>query len=376
MNIIEQDAKSLLRKSKKIDSWFLSRYGMNLYRGCEHDCIYCDGRAEKYNVSGVFEKDIIVKTNAVELLSKELSPKRKRKPMKQAYIILGGGVGDSYQPIEKEYQITRKVLKLLCNFHYPVHVLTKSTLVLRDIDLLKKINDKSRVITSFSFSSTNEKAGAIFEAGVPLPDKRLDAVRRLRDEGLHCGMFLMPVIPFITDSESIMEKTIKDAKDAGIEFIIFGGMTLKAGRQEEYFMKCIEKYYPSLVKSYQNLYENSGKYGSANKDYYIHINRRFISLAKKYKMPIRIPISLYNDILDINDLAVVMLEHIDYLVKRQGKDTPYSYSAYQISKLEKPLYIMKDDLKSIKGVGEVTEKLLKEIIETRNCKYLNMLLYK
>ena len=103
MNIIEENAKSILRKYKKIDSWFITRYGMNLYRGCLHNCVYCDGRAERYYVEGEFGKDIIVKKNAPEILDRELNPERKRVPFKKSYIMLGGGVGDSYQPAENAF---------------------------------------------------------------------------------------------------------------------------------------------------------------------------------------------------------------------------------------------------------------------------------
>jgi len=106
-------AKSILRKYKKIDSWFLSRYGMNLYRGCTHNCVYCDGRAEKYNLEGEFGQDVAVKVTALDILARELNPKQKRILFKPGYIMVGGGVGDSYQPAEKEYKLTRQVLELL-----------------------------------------------------------------------------------------------------------------------------------------------------------------------------------------------------------------------------------------------------------------------
>ena len=97
LNIKEIKAKSILRKQKKIESWFLTNYSLNLYRGCIHNCVYCDGRYEKYQVDGNFGEEVTVKTNAIEILKKELDPKRKRKPMKKGFIGLGGGVGDSYQ---------------------------------------------------------------------------------------------------------------------------------------------------------------------------------------------------------------------------------------------------------------------------------------
>ena len=115
MKIREVEAKSILIKRKKIDSWFVSHYGMNLYRGCEHNCVYCDGRAERYYVDGVFGENVTVKINAAEILGKELDQKRRRVKLKPSYIMLGGGVGDSYQPIEEKYGLTRRILEILNN---------------------------------------------------------------------------------------------------------------------------------------------------------------------------------------------------------------------------------------------------------------------
>ena len=176
MTVTEINAKSILRKHKKIDSWFITRYGMNLYRGCTHNCVYCDGRAEGYYVDGEFGEDVAVKINAIELLRKELDPQRKRVPFKRSYIGLGGGVGDSYQPVEKKYQFSRQALQLLYEFKHPVHILTKSTLVKRDIDIIKKINEQNRAIVSISFSSADDEISAIFEPGVPPPSERLKTI--------------------------------------------------------------------------------------------------------------------------------------------------------------------------------------------------------
>ena len=93
MIIRETEARSILLKHKKIDSWFISRYGLNLYRGCTHNCVYCDGRSERYHVNGPFGENVTVKINAVEVLARELDPKRRRVKLKPSYIMLGGGVG-------------------------------------------------------------------------------------------------------------------------------------------------------------------------------------------------------------------------------------------------------------------------------------------
>ena len=373
MTIREIEAKSVLRKYKKIDSWFISRYGMNLYRGCTHNCIYCDGRAEGYYVDGEFGEDVTVKVNAIEILRRELDPKRKRTPFKRSFIMIGGGVGDSYQPVEAKYQLSRRALELVGEYNFPVHVLTKSTLVKRDIDILKKINKKNRAIVSFSFSSVNDEISAIFEPGVPPPSKRLKTLTFFKNEGIACGMFLLPVIPFITDTPELMEETIRKASEAGLDFIIFGGMTLKEGRQKDYFFKTLRNKYQKLMGEYENIYQKN-KWGEAAEEYYNSINLTFNSIVKKYKIPPRIPLALYKDILEENDLVVVILEHIDYLLKIEGRTSPYGYAAYSVSQIKEPLSFMKRELKRINGVGKVTENIILEILETKNSSYFKKLL--
>jgi len=373
MTIREIEAKSILRKYKKIDSWFISRYGMNLYRGCIHNCIYCDGRSEGYYVDGEFGEDVTVKVNAIEILRRELDPKRKRTPFKRSFIMIGGGVGDSYQPIEEKYQLSRKALELVDEYNFPVHVLTKSTLVKRDIDILKKINNKNRAIVSFSFSSVDDEISAIFEPGVPPPSERLKTLTFFKNEGIACGMFLLPVIPFITDTPELMEETIRKASEADLDFIIFGGMTLKEGRQKDYFFKILRNKYPELIVEYENIYQKS-KWGEAAGEYYNSINLTFNSIVKKFKIPPRITLALYKDILEENDLVVVILEHIDYLLKLEGRTSPYGYAAYSISQLKEPLSSIKRELKKIGGVGKVTEKIILEILKTGNSSYYKKLL--
>ncbi len=373
MAIMEVEAKSILRKHKKIDSWFISRYGMNLYRGCAHNCVYCDGRAESYYVDGEFGRDVTVKVNAIEILRRELDPKRKRVPFKRSFIMVGGGVGDSYQPIERKYQLTRQALELMYEFNLPVHMLTKSTLIKRDVDILKSINERSRAIVSFSFSSVDDKICALFEPGVPSPAERLHTITFFKNEGIACGMFLLPVIPFLTDTPELLEQTVSKAEEAGVDFVIFGGMTLKEGRQKDYFLDKLQKTHPELIAKYQNIYRGN-QWGEATKEYYSLISQRFNSIAKKYNMPKRMPLALFRDILEQDDLVVVLLEHIDYLLKLEGKPSSFGYAAYSISQLKAPLLTVKDDLLKIKGVNKVIEPVIPEILDTGSSSYYEKLL--
>ena len=373
MIIREIKAKSLLRKYKRIDSWFISRYGMNLYRGCAHNCSYCDGRAEGYYVSGEFGKKIEVKINAPELLKKELDPTRKRVPLKKGLILPGGGVGDSYQPIEAKYELTKEILKIINQFDFGIHILTKSSLVERDIDIISEINQKSRAILSFSFSSTNEKISKIFEPGASSPTARLKTISKFKSNGIPCGMLLMPVIPFFTDTAEMMERSIRDAKNAGVDFIIFGGMTLKEGRQKEHFFGLIKKLNPDLIKSYQKIYAG-GKYGSPAHSYVQKINSLFFEICSRHKIPPRIPAGIFSNFIDQNDLVVVILDQMDYLLKVRGQRSSYGFAAYSLSQLKEPIENLKDEFTSLSGIGVVTKKLIEEILQSGTCSYYEKLL--
>lgn len=373
MGFIEVKAKTILNRYKKIDSWFISKYGLNLYRGCSHACVYCDGRAEKYHVKD-FGSTVAVKTNALEILQRELNLVRKPDLRESGFIMLGGGVGDSYQPLEEKYRLTRKVLELLLEKRLPVHILTKSISVERDLDILEKINKVSRVIISMSFSSVDDKISQLFEPGVPLPSKRLEVLKKIKEKGFSIGLFLLPVIPFITDKVELLEDVFREAKRINVDFIVFGGMTLKEGRQKNYFYNILGKYYPNLLVEYENIYHKD-PWGSPSKDYIDVLYKTLSVISSEYNIPVRIPPYLYRGLLDENNLVIIILEHIDYLLKLRGRRSPYGYAAYSISKLDKPLSMMKDKLREIKGVGRVTENIILEILETGTSRYYEDMLF-
>jgi len=346
---------------------------MNLYRGCAHNCVYCDGRSERYQVDGVFGEDVAVKTNAVEVLRRELKPVGRRVKLKPSYIMLGGGVGDSYQPIEAKYHLTRRTLQVLIECGWPVHILTKSTLVERDFDIVEQINEQNRAIVSFSFSSTNDELSAVFEPHVSPPSERLKTLALFKRKGIVCGMFLLPVIPFVTDTSEMIAEALRNAHEIGVDFVIFGGMTLKNGRQKEYFLGLLREKHPELLAKYAQIYGQDDVWGQATEEYYTTINSIFNEISKRYRIARRVPPALYKDILTENDLVVVMLEHIDYFLRLDGKRSSFGYAAYEISKLDKPLSTMKTKLREIRGIGVKTEEIILEILETKNSAYYNSL---
>jgi DNA repair photolyase len=372
--IKETTAKSLLRKNKKIDSWFISRYGMNIYRGCFHNCTYCDGRSEKYRVEGEFGKEIAVKTNAIQLLSRELDPAKKRVPMKPGFIMVGGGVGDAYQPVEKEYQLTRQALEMISRYNHPVHILTKSTLVERDLDLVSEISRKSGAIVSISFSSVDDGMSRQFEPGVPTPSHRLNTLKRFKEKGVTTGMFLMPVIPLITDSNSHLESALIQAKQAGVDFVIFSSMTLKRGRQLDHYMSFLKDNWPHLVPQYNELYKD-GPWGQAEPEYHQDLHHRLFKAARQIDLPLRIPFHIFKNIIDGIDLITVILEQMDYLLKMAGKKSLYGWAAFNISKQKDFLNLSSEEMVRIKGVGPTTVSIIEEILKTGRCRYYERLLY-
>ena len=374
VNINEIQSRSILRKQKKVDSWFVSRYGMNLYRGCTHNCSYCDGRAGKYRVDGEFGRDITVKINAIDILRKELDPRRKRKPMKQGFIFVGGGVCDSYQPSEQKYQLTRRALQLIAEHNFPVHMLTKSTLIERDVDILTEIREKQGAIISMSFSSVDDGISAHFEPGVPLPSRRLKTLELFKKRGFPVGMYLMPVLPFITDTPEKIQQTVREAVNVGVDFIIFGGMTLKGGRQQHYFYNVLKDYDASLINTYKHIYSDNSC-GEARGDYYQSVHNVFHKIARSFNIPARIPPHLWRRLVDENDRVVVVLEHIDYLLKLRGEMSHYGAAAYSISQLKEPISTILDRVQELPGVGKSTAGLIRELLAAGRSTYYEWLLF-
>ncbi len=372
--IKEIEAKSILRKHKRIDSWFISRYGMNFYRGCSHNCSYCDGRSEKYRVGGEFGRDIEVKVNAIETLRRELNPQRKHIPLKKCFMMIGGGVGDSYQPAEKTYELTRQALELMLEFKWPVHILTKSIEIERDLDLIKRINRQTRAVVNFSFSSADDTLSAFLEPGVHPPSRRLETLARFKQEGISCGLFLMPVVPFLTDTPTQIDTTLSKAKEAGVDYIIFSPLTMKEGRQKEYFYDVLERHDAGLRAVYQSIFP-SHPYGLPADRYMSSVHEIFLPIARKNKLPIRMPARMFSDILGENDFVEVLLGQLDYLCKIRGKPSPFGLAANSISQLKEPLSLLKDRLRNLKGVGATTERIILEILVTGKSTYLESLLY-
>jgi len=267
------EAKTILSKLREKDSLFGLTYNMNLYRGCQHGCIYCDTRSECYGIKDI--SGISVKKNALELLRKELRTKRKNKGT-----IGTGSMNDPYMPIEKELQLTRNALAIVAQEKFPVHIITKSDLVARDIDLLQEIS-KVYAAVSFTITTTNDALSGKIEPQAPKSSERFKAMERLAGKGIYTGITLMPVLPFINDTKENIETLVKRAKNAGASYVLpIFGVTLRKGSRE-YFYKMLENNFPSLKRRYEISF---GEKYICNSPDYKTLNHTFKALAKELGM--------------------------------------------------------------------------------------------
>ena len=364
--ISEINAKSILRKYKKIDSWFIAKYAMNLYRGCQHNCAYCAGRAEQHHVEGDFGSNITVKINALEILRKELNPKRKK--LEKSFLFLGGGVNDAYQPAEEQYQLTRHVLELALEFKWPVHIPTKSAMVERDLDLIQQINSQSKALISFSLSTVDVDVAVLFEPGASLPAERLRVLENFRAHGINGGIFYMPILPYVTDSEKQMTDVVRLSFEHKAQYLVMAGLTLKPGRQRQYYENVLKRYKSQHLKEYGKIYGN-GKWGNVSEGYYSWLEKRFYNIARKWELAKRIPINLYNDILSREDLLRIALEHLDYLHRKLEKPSPFANIVSKIQNLPGPFENYLSGLKNISGIGPFSEKIILELWHTGTSQY-------
>ena len=269
--IREIRAKVLLSHVKQPDPWFGLKYAMNLYRGCQHQCIYCDSRSECYRIEN-FNSEVLVKANAIELLRQELARKRVKGT------IGTGSMNDPYMPLEKDVNLTGRALEVIAQFGFPVHVLTKSDLVLRDLDTLGRISARYAAV-SFTITTADDELAKRLEPGAPLVSRRLQAMKTLAAHGIYTGIFMMPVLPFIEDSEENVRQIVEQARAHGAAYVVpWFGMSLR-DRQRAYYYDRLDELFPGLRDRYERAY--GGQYHCAvpNAD---RLSAVFSALCERY----------------------------------------------------------------------------------------------
>ncbi|MBQ8237657.1 MAG: radical SAM protein [Oscillospiraceae bacterium] len=221
-----------------------ARNGMNLYRGCQHGCIYCDSRSKCYQMNHIFE-DIEVKENALQLLEAALKSKRRT-------CMIGTGVmSDPYTPLEARLGMTRQALHLIEKYGFGATVLTKSDRILRDLDVLQRINDRSKAVVQMSLTCWDDERSRLIEPNVSTTRQRLKALKVFQAAGIPTVVWLCPVLPFLTDTPENIRAILDACADAGVKGIIqFGmGLTLREGNRE-YFYAQLDRKFPGLKQRY------------------------------------------------------------------------------------------------------------------------------
>ena len=226
---------SLLNKITNKDKLFNGDYTLDPYQNCEFGCIYCDS---------TYDKTIYIKTDAAQILKEELETTKKG-------IIIVGSVSDPYQKTEKSHNITRDLLKIIQKYDFPCHILTKSNLIIRDIDIISKMNNS---IATISITTLNQTLSNIFEKNVPPPIERLETIKKLSEAGIKTGLAVIPILPFITEKE--LENIVRSAKKHKAQYILHKHLELR-GDKKNIFMKTLEEFYPDLAEKYEKLYEDS-----------------------------------------------------------------------------------------------------------------------
>lgn len=237
-----------------------AKNGMNIYRGCSHGCIYCDSRSICYQMNHDFE-DIEVKLNAPKILEDTLKRKRKK------CMIGTGAMSDPYIHLEEKLGNTRKCIELIHSYGFGLAIQTKSARILRDLDLLKKINDKTKCVVQMTLTTYDEDLCKIIEPNVSTTRERFEVLKIMRDNGIPTVVWLCPILPFINDTEENIRGILDYCIEAKVHGIIcFGmGLTLREGNRE-YFYKKLDEHFPGMKARYMERYKYAYEIPSPNND--------------------------------------------------------------------------------------------------------------
>ncbi|MCK5812208.1 MAG: radical SAM protein [Clostridiales bacterium] len=242
----EIPSKNIIMKNKHPEYWFGHDYNMNLYKGCFHGCIYCDSRSDCYQIDNFDE--VSIKKDAIAIIKRQLSGFR------HVGVIGTGSMSDPYNSYEKEYKLTKKALILIEKYGFGVGISTKSNLVARDINILRRIQQKAPVTICLTITAADDEVCKRIEPNVSLSSERFEVLRKLSDEGIYCGILMMPLLPGITGNIENVREIIFLAKRAKVDFIYPSfGFTMRDGNRE-YLYHHLDKHYPGYKEKYIKLY--------------------------------------------------------------------------------------------------------------------------
>ena len=249
MKIMEYiPAKTIVTRMKKPGEWFGADYNMNIYKGCCHGCIYCDSRSDCYGIDRFDE--VRAKENALQIIRDDLRRKTKKG------VIATGAMSDPYNPYEKELMLTRHALELCDAFEFGATIATKSTLLMRDIDILESIREHSPVLCKVTITTAADALSSKIEPGAPVSSSRFDMLGELSRRGIPAGILLMPVLPFLEDSDDNIRAIVRRAAQCGARFIYPAfGVTLR-NNQRQWYLQKLDQLFPGekLSEKYNKRY--------------------------------------------------------------------------------------------------------------------------
>lgn len=263
-------------------SWFGMDFNMNLYKGCSHGCIYCDSRSRCYQVTE-FDR-VRVKKDELLILEQQLKGKRHKG------VIGIGAMSDTYNPLEKTLKITRGALQLIDRYGFGVGIDTKSTLILRDIDLLTKISSQYPSIIKLTITTYDDELSKIIEPHVPVSSERFQALEELHKAGIYAGILLMPILPYINDTKENIIKLVEMAHIHHAKFIYPAfGMSLRDNQRDYYYYQ-LDRLYPGKRALYEARYH---KTYSCDSPHAAKLYKLFTQECRKYGIRYRM-----NDIIN------------------------------------------------------------------------------
>jgi len=357
--------RSILNKHKRPDHWFWIHYTAHPYLGCQHGCEFCYCRQNKYSPYDDiddFSHVIKIKENTPDLLRKALA-----KVPKETI-----AVGD-YQPAERKYMLSRKMLEICLEMDFPIFLLERSPLVLRDLDLIQEINRKTHASVLFSIIHTEQSPHADviskIERLTPPPKKRFEAMQTLAKAGIATGICFMPILPGLCDPRENLELVIHQCADHGGQFVLASTLTL-ADQQKNYFFGYLQAHYPQLLPLYQKLYPEKS-YGPVGDDW-LKTGRQVREICQKVGIPDRMPRPiLAGEKRALNKKVAEMLADKTYSLELEGSEGfriwPYRKAAWSVDDLEQDIGLIyrqmgMQGLQSIQHIGPSIGKLIEKYI--------------
>ncbi len=272
------EARTILNR---VQAMMPMRWTINPYRGCRHACVYCFARPTHtyygLNAGLDFQSRIFVKINAPQLLRKELA----RRSWKGETICLGSAT-DPYQPAERRYRLSRQLLEVLCEAANPLEIITKSHMVGDDLDLLIELNRRTdgRVAVNMSLTTLDEGKARLIDPGAPNPARRMEAIARMSAAGIKTRLFIMPVLPGITDQPDELERLVEQAAQMGVQYVAADPLRIARGL-EEYFYQFLDSHFPELRPRYERIYAG-GRRTTIDDRYRQALREKMVELRLRY----------------------------------------------------------------------------------------------